>query len=111
LTRAAAMTEGLLHDPPPFVLIMNLDNYYVSYEINGYTSRQNELIRIYSDFMKNILDVFGDAEVEILSPQYTVLRLGRKVEGQTMGVAYGATETRTVRKDGARRRNISKSRQ
>ena len=86
LRRAAAKTEGLLHDPPPFVLISKLDNYYVTYEINGYTSRPNELVRIYSELMKNILDVFGDAGVEILSPQYTVVRLGRNVPKQTRRV-------------------------
>ena len=86
LRRAAAKTEGLLHDPPPFVLISKLDNYYVTYEINCYTSRPNELVRIYSELMKNILDVFGDAGVEILSPQYTVVRLGRNVPKQTRRV-------------------------
>jgi small-conductance mechanosensitive channel len=83
LSRAAEKTEGLLHDPPSFVLITNLDNYYVAYQINAYTKRQNELVRIYSDLMKNILDVFDEAGVEILSPQYAVLRLGKNVEGQT----------------------------
>jgi small-conductance mechanosensitive channel len=89
LTRAAEKTEGLLHDPQPFVLITNLDNYYVAYQINAYTRRQNELIRIYSDLMKNILDTFDEANVEILSPQYAVLRLGKNVEGQSMRPVHG----------------------
>jgi hypothetical protein len=47
------------------------------------TFLQNELVRISSDLMKNILDVFDEAGVEILSPQYALLRLGKNVEGQT----------------------------
>jgi small-conductance mechanosensitive channel len=89
LRRAAENTEGLLRDPPSFVLITNLDNYYVAYQINAYTKRQNELVRIYSDLMKNILDVFDAAGVEILSPQYAVLRLGKNVEGQTWRSVHG----------------------
>ena len=83
LMRAADKTDGLLRDPVPFVLIRSLDNYYVTYEVNAYTQRQSELVRIYSDLMKNILDVFGEAGVEILSPQYVVRRFGKFVEGQT----------------------------
>lgn len=83
LKRAAAKTEGLLDDPSPFVLVRSLNNYYVTYEVNAYTNRQNQLVRIYSDLMKNILDVFGDAHVEILSPQHVVLSPGRNSEDQT----------------------------
>jgi small-conductance mechanosensitive channel len=83
LIRAAEKTEDLLNDPPPFVLVTNLDNYYVAYQINAYTNKQNRLIRIYSDLMKNILDVFDEANVEILSPQYAVLRLGKNIEQQS----------------------------
>jgi small-conductance mechanosensitive channel len=74
LLRAAAKTDGILKDPQPFVLVRSLDNYYVTYEVNGYTSRQRELVRIQSDVMKNILECFDEANVEILSPQYVTLR-------------------------------------
>jgi small-conductance mechanosensitive channel len=72
LLKSAKATENLLHDPTPFVLIRSLDNYYVTYEINAYTDKPNKLIVIYSDLMKHILDIFEEAKIEILSPQYVV---------------------------------------
>jgi small-conductance mechanosensitive channel len=74
LLKSAALTKNLLPDPPPFVLIRNLDNYYVTYEINAYTDKPSELILIYSDLMKNILDIFGKAHIEIMSPQQVAYR-------------------------------------
>jgi small-conductance mechanosensitive channel len=83
LLAASKKTEGLLQDPKPFVLIRNLDNYYVSYEINGYTDQPNQLVTIYSSLMKNTLDVFAKAGVEILSPQHIAVRKsGLTVKGR-----------------------------
>jgi hypothetical protein len=39
--------------------------------------------------MKNILDTFDEAGVEILSPQYAVLRLGKNFEGQSVRPVHG----------------------
>jgi small-conductance mechanosensitive channel len=74
LLTASQKTEGLLEEPRAFVLIRNLDNNYVSYEINAYTDQPNQLVILYSNLMKNILDVFADAGVEILSPQHVAIR-------------------------------------
>lgn len=67
-------TPGLLPEPSSFVLIRNLDNNYVAYEINAYTDKPNELTTIYSELMQNILDRFTSAGVEILSPQHIAVR-------------------------------------
>jgi small-conductance mechanosensitive channel len=74
LLTAAERTDLLLRDPKPFVLIRSLDNNYVSYEINAYTGQPNQLVTISSDLMKNTLDVFARAGIEILSPQYVAVR-------------------------------------
>jgi small-conductance mechanosensitive channel len=73
LLEAAGRSQGLLSDPKPFVLIRNLDNNYVAYEINAYTDRPNQLVRIDSTLMTNVLDCFDKAGVEILSPQHVIL--------------------------------------
>ncbi|MGA2240163.1 MAG: mechanosensitive ion channel family protein [Candidatus Bathyarchaeia archaeon] len=74
LLEAAQRSEGLLAEPKPFLLVRDLDNNYVAYEINAYTDKPNRLVAIYSNLMENILDRFDQAGVEILSPQYVALR-------------------------------------
>ena len=74
LVSAARDTEGLLTQPEPFVLIRNLDNNFVAYEINAYTDKPNNLVTIYSHLMQSILDKFNTAGVEILSPKHVAIR-------------------------------------
>jgi small-conductance mechanosensitive channel len=74
LLESASRTDNVLTEPKPFVLIRNLDNNYVAYEINAYTSKPNQLVKTYSDLMKNIIDQFDRSGVEILSPQHVAIR-------------------------------------
>lgn len=74
LINAARAIEGVLARPEPFVLIRNLDNNFVAYEINAYTDKPNDLITTYSRLMQKILDTFGAAGVEILSPKHVAIR-------------------------------------
>lgn len=79
LIAAALKTEGIQAEPKPFVLQTSLNDYHVSYEINAYTERANEMARIYSDLHANIQDSFNAGGVEILSPGYHALRDGNSV--------------------------------
>lgn len=74
LLDSARITEGISSEPVPFVLIRDLDNNYVAYEINAYTDKPNQLITIYSALMRNVLERFAKAGVEILSPQHIAVR-------------------------------------
>jgi small-conductance mechanosensitive channel len=76
LIKAARQTKLLQRTPPPFVLQKNLDNYSVEYELNVYTKQAAKMQDIYSELRKNILDVFNEAKVEILSPKYVASRDG-----------------------------------
>ena len=58
------------------MLQKSLDDYYVSYELNVYTNQSKKMPFIYSEMHKNILDIFNDAGVEILSPAYMAARDG-----------------------------------
>ena len=78
LIDAAASTEHIMELPAPFVLQTSLDNYYVSYELNAYTMRPARMVRIYSDLHQNIQDLFNDAGIEIMSPEYAALRDGQQ---------------------------------
>ena len=76
LLSAANNTQLLDKNPAPFVLQTSLDDYYVSYELNAYTNVPKKMPFIYSEMHKNILDIFNDAGVEILSPAYMAARDG-----------------------------------
>ncbi len=76
LLRAADRTPGVLKNPKPFVLQTSLDDWYVSYQINAYTDRPNQMAQIYADLHQNIQDAFNEGGVEIMSPHYYQLRDG-----------------------------------
>jgi len=79
LQRAALGAEGILHDPLPFILQTSLNDYHVSYELNAYTDRPNEIQDIYSRLHEAIQDAFNRAGVEIMSPAFHALRDGNTV--------------------------------
>jgi len=76
---AALSTDGILADPPPFVLETSLNDFHISYELNAYTDRANEIQNIYSHLHEAIQDSFNQAGVEIMSPTFYALRDGNTV--------------------------------
>ena len=68
LLEAATDTPLILKKPQPFVGVTALDDFYVEYEINAYTTHSDRLSQIYSKLHQNILDHFHEAGVEIMSP-------------------------------------------
>ena len=76
MLEAALKTPLLEKEPAPFVLQTSLDDYYVSYQLNAYTLNPKKMPLIYSEMHKNILIVFNEAGVEILSPSYVAARDG-----------------------------------
>ena len=76
LLEAAKRTEFILPDPEPFVLQTSLDDFYVSYQINGYTREPNKQASTYSKLHQNIQDVCFERGIEILSPHYRAARDG-----------------------------------
>ena len=79
LISAALKTSGVLAQPKPFVLQTALNDFNVSYQINAYTDRPNDMFQIYSDLHQNIQDEFNRGGVEIMSPNYFALRDGNTV--------------------------------
>ena len=79
LITAALRTEHILHEPRPFVLQTSLDDFFISYQINGYTREAARQAGIYSALHGNIQDAFNEAGVEILSPHYRAERDGNEV--------------------------------
>jgi small-conductance mechanosensitive channel len=70
LKSAADRTEGLSKQPSPFVLQKSLGDFAVTYEINAYCDSPNKMMLIYSALHQNILDVFNENNVQIMTPAY-----------------------------------------
>ncbi|MGJ8586159.1 MAG: mechanosensitive ion channel family protein [Marinosulfonomonas sp.] len=70
LIEAANRTRDLRKSPKPFVLVTALADYAVNYQINGFTTRGASLPRILSDLHRNIITVFNENEVQIMTPSY-----------------------------------------
>ncbi len=70
LIEAAARTPGLLREPPPFVRQQKLDGFYVVYEINAYCDDAHAMGELYTELHHNILDVFNEYGVQIMTPAY-----------------------------------------
>jgi small-conductance mechanosensitive channel len=76
LIGAVQKTEFLKMEPAPFVLQTSLDDFYVSYQINGYTDQPQKSAIILSNLHANIQDGFNNAGIEIMSPHYRANRIG-----------------------------------
>ena len=70
LLMAAERTEGLRREPAPFVLQTGLGDFCVTYELNAATDDASRLPALYSALHANILDVFNEYGVQIMTPNY-----------------------------------------
>ncbi|MDP5220554.1 mechanosensitive ion channel [Ruegeria sp. 2205SS24-7] len=70
LIEAAHRTKGLKSRPEPFVLWTALADFAINYQINAYTTRGASIPRITSDLHRNIMAVFTENDVQIMTPSY-----------------------------------------
>ncbi len=70
LIEAAGRTRGIKSKPEPFVLWTALADYAINYQINGYTTRGSIIPKIRSDLHRNIVAVFNENGVQIMTPSY-----------------------------------------
>ena len=70
LLEAAARTAGLLREPPPFVRHNALGDFCVTYEINAHCDDPQAMGRLYTELHRNILDLFNEYGVQIMTPAY-----------------------------------------
>ncbi|NOE25533.1 mechanosensitive ion channel family protein [Ruegeria sp. HKCCD6157] len=70
LIEAANRTKGIKSKPEPFVLWTALADYAINYQINGYTTRGSIIPKIRSDLHRNIVAVFNENKVQIMTPSY-----------------------------------------
>ncbi len=70
LKLAAKRTNGILSSPEPFVLKKALGDFAVTYELNAYCGDESQMNQLYSELHQNILDVFNENDVAIMTPAY-----------------------------------------
>ncbi len=70
LLLAAGRTDILLREPPPFVLEKSLGDFAVIYELNAYVESASAMPERYAALYRNILDVFNEYGVQIMTPAY-----------------------------------------
>jgi small-conductance mechanosensitive channel len=70
LLEAASRTPGLRSEPAPFVLQTALGDFCVTYEINVYCNTPQDMLFLYAELHRNILDVFNEYGVQIMTPAY-----------------------------------------
>jgi small-conductance mechanosensitive channel len=70
LLLAADRTPEIMREPKPFILQKALDNFAVTYEINVYCDNPLAMGRIYTGLHRNILDLFNEYGVQIMTPAY-----------------------------------------
>lgn len=70
LRAAAERTSGVLREPQPFILLTRLGDFAVTYELNVYIREPHVTAQIYADLHRQILDVFNEYGVQIMTPAY-----------------------------------------
>jgi small-conductance mechanosensitive channel len=70
LLLAAERTPNIKRDPVPFVRVLALGDFAVTYEINVYCDDAQAIGWIYPALHRNILDVFNEYGVQIMTPAY-----------------------------------------
>lgn len=70
LKMAADRTEGLSKSPEPFVRQLSLGDFCVTYELNAYCNDVKAMGVLYTTMHRNILDLFNEYGVQIMTPAY-----------------------------------------
>jgi len=98
LLMAARRTNELLSDPPPFVLIKQLGDFAVVYEINVHCDHAGRMLWLYAELHRNILDVFNEYGVQIMTPSYEGDPAESKVVAQDKWFERPAEQLESLRK-------------
>ena len=93
LLLAAERTKDIKTEPKPFVLQQSLGDFAVNYELNVYCDDAGQMMKIYSGLHRNILDVFNEHNVQIMTPNYVQDSEEPKVVSEEQWYAEPAQKT------------------
>lgn len=69
LIKAAMQTKDINKMQTPFVFQSALNDFYVTYQLNIYTNKPERMYHIQSELYQQILSVFKEAGIQLMSPQ------------------------------------------
>jgi small-conductance mechanosensitive channel len=67
---AAQRSAGIAGEPAPFVHQAELGDFCVTYELNVYCRDARAMLSVRSDLHRNILDLFNEYGIQIMTPAY-----------------------------------------
>ena len=70
MIKAALQTEGIVASPKPYVFKNALKETNVLYQLNAFTRHPERMYFIKSDLNENILRVFAEAGIDLMTPLY-----------------------------------------
>jgi small-conductance mechanosensitive channel len=70
LLEAAHRTPGLRREPLPFVLQEKLADFCITYQLNVFCDAPDDMEMRYTELHRNILDIFNEYGVQIMTPAY-----------------------------------------
>src|SRR5262249_23826041 len=70
LLLAADRTPRVRREPRPFILQLALADFSVNYELNVYCEDARAMLEAYTEIHRNVLDVFNEHGVQIMTPAY-----------------------------------------
>jgi small-conductance mechanosensitive channel len=70
LLLAAERTPEIMKQPEAFVLQKALADFSITYELNVYCDNAQSMGRVYTELHRNILDVFNEYGIQIMTPAY-----------------------------------------
>ncbi len=79
LIEAANRSKFVLKSPAPFVTQSKLQDFYIEYKLSVYTHEANRQSGVLTSLFENILDVFNERGIEIMSPHYYAKRDGSEI--------------------------------
>jgi small-conductance mechanosensitive channel len=100
LLMAAERTPAVLREPPPYILQKSLEDFAVTYELNVYCDRPLAMYELYTELHRNILDVFNEFGVQIMTPSYVADPAAPKVVPKDQWFA-GPAQAPPLRKTGS----------
>ena len=62
--------ERIKRDKPPFIRQKSLDTFSVQYELNVHCDDPLKMRTLFTDLHRNVLDVFNEYGVQIMTPAY-----------------------------------------
>jgi small-conductance mechanosensitive channel len=70
LLLAAERSAGIRPEPPPYVLQLQLEDFYIEYQLLVHLERAEDRMRVLSGLHANIQDAFNEYAVQIMSPHF-----------------------------------------